>query len=483
MRGHYTVVVVGGGDECGGILGSGLQVVNRRISFQVLEHFLAVLACPVIACPVPADGELVVAEHIHYPHLRNRHTEEVGALRHAGSYQQSAVRTAYNGYSLFVRIFIVDQVFGGGDEVVEYILLLHLRAGDVPFFAILASAAQVYLYIDAAVLEEWDARGGEIRVEADAESAVSVQEYGVLSVLLQVFLVGKEHRYLRSVFAGEEDLLGDEIVGVELYFGSPVKFVAVSVHIIFIRSSGDGKRGESEEALFVVFIAAEAYRTERRQLDFVYHLSVETVYVSMVRSVFVVSEEELSADDIGSRQYGVRFRHEFFPVLQLRLLEVGHHDSVFRRAVIGKDIDLVADYFDRAVLVVEVGCQLHERRSRFRQVAYREVVSSACARFEEEENALVFAGSGAVETFRVSRIPVNELVARLRFTYLVIIYFMVFVHVGKLLALHRSVIGAVVEAVFFPACTGELRPLNMVVEQFARFGVHHEYFRPVGAAA
>lgn len=59
---------------------------------------------------------------------------------------------------------------------------------------------------------------------------------------------------------------------------------------------------------------------------------------------------------------------------------------------------------------------------------------------------------------------------------------MVFVHVENSL-LSSPERHSAAEAVFFPACTGELRPLNMVVEQFARFGVHHEYFRPVGAAA
>ena len=34
---HYPVVVVGGGDHSGGVLHTGLQVVQRRIGLQVIE--------------------------------------------------------------------------------------------------------------------------------------------------------------------------------------------------------------------------------------------------------------------------------------------------------------------------------------------------------------------------------------------------------------------------------------------------------------
>ena len=76
------------------IFGARLKVVQRRVAFQVLEHFLAVLARTVIACPVPTDSELMIAEHIHYTYLRNGYAKQIGTLCHTGTYQQTMVITA-----------------------------------------------------------------------------------------------------------------------------------------------------------------------------------------------------------------------------------------------------------------------------------------------------------------------------------------------------------------------------------------------------
>lgn len=54
------------------------------------------------------------------------------------------------------------------------------------------------------------------------EAAVTVEEYGVLAVFLQVFLIGKEHRDFHTVLAGIEHLFGHEVVRVELYFRGAV---------------------------------------------------------------------------------------------------------------------------------------------------------------------------------------------------------------------------------------------------------------------
>ena len=43
MGGNHAVVVVGGGDKCGRICRSGLQVMERGIAKEVAEHFLRIL--------------------------------------------------------------------------------------------------------------------------------------------------------------------------------------------------------------------------------------------------------------------------------------------------------------------------------------------------------------------------------------------------------------------------------------------------------
>ena len=42
----------------------------------------------------------MVTEHVHDAHLGNADTEQVGALRHTGTHQQSAVTAAHDGHLL-----------------------------------------------------------------------------------------------------------------------------------------------------------------------------------------------------------------------------------------------------------------------------------------------------------------------------------------------------------------------------------------------
>ena len=104
----------------------------------------------------------MVAQHIHDTYLWNGHAEEVGALRHARSHQQPAVGAADDGYLLLGGITLLNQVFSRSDEVVEDILLLHLRSCLVPLLTILATTSEVYLHIDTALLQEGNAHGREI---------------------------------------------------------------------------------------------------------------------------------------------------------------------------------------------------------------------------------------------------------------------------------------------------------------------------------
>ena len=52
---------------------------------------------------------------------------------------------------IFVGIFLRDQVFGGGDEIVEHVLFFLEHAGAMPVFAKLSAAAKVGDGVDAAV--------------------------------------------------------------------------------------------------------------------------------------------------------------------------------------------------------------------------------------------------------------------------------------------------------------------------------------------
>ena len=142
VGGDDAVVVVGGGDQGGRVAGAGLEVVERRVGVEGLE-LVRVVGGAVVVGPGPADGELVEAEHVHDADGGQGGAEEVGALGHAGADEQAAVAAAADGELGALVYLFGDQPLGGGDEVVEDVLLVQLGAGLVPVLAVLAAAAEV----------------------------------------------------------------------------------------------------------------------------------------------------------------------------------------------------------------------------------------------------------------------------------------------------------------------------------------------------
>ena len=233
----------------------------------------------------------MIAEHIHYTYLRNGYAEQIWTLCHTGTYQQTTIRATYDSYFIFVSILIINKVFGSCDEIVEYILFLHLRTGYVPVFTILATTTQINLCIDTSILQERNTWCRETRIKADIETAVTIEIHRILTVFLKIFLISQEHRYLCAVLAGVEYLLRYKFIGVEVNLRSTEELIGIRIHIIFIRSTGDGERSKTEETFFVIFVATETYGTERRQLNFLYFLAVQAIYIRMIGSIFIIRQE------------------------------------------------------------------------------------------------------------------------------------------------------------------------------------------------
>lgn len=113
MSRHDTVIVVGSRYQRRRILRALLDVMQRGVFVEVAE-LLLVVARAVLYDPAPADGELVVAEHVHHAHGGQADGIEVGTLHLAGADQQAAVRTARNGELVRRSVFFGDQVLGRG---------------------------------------------------------------------------------------------------------------------------------------------------------------------------------------------------------------------------------------------------------------------------------------------------------------------------------------------------------------------------------
>ena len=368
--GHHTVVVVGGGHQDGRILLAVLDGMQRGVLVEVLEHLLAVLAGAVIHRPVAADGELVVAEHIHNAHLRDGHRKEVGTLVHDCADEQAAVGTALQGQLLLARIFLVDEVFRRRDAVVEYVLLLHLGTGLVPFLAVFAAAAQVHDSQHAALLQPGDPRRAETRGERDVEAAVPVEQRRVVAVHLDALLVGDEHRDLGAVLRGEELLLGHVFVGVELDLGLLVERGFVVGDVIAV----DGRRGDvgghGVERLRILRLAAEsADSADHVVVEVAEELAALVENLHERTGVLGVVGNQPVADMAHTREHlPLGGGDDVRPPHRVETADRDADDLVLRGVVVGHHEEMAVNLVNDGVVIREVGHGFDELRFRIIQI-------------------------------------------------------------------------------------------------------------------
>ncbi len=268
MRRYHPVVVVGCGHERRRVADSVLDIVERRIGVEILE-LLGIVTRSIFHTPAPADGELVEAQHVHDPHGREGDPIELRPLGYAGTDEQSAVGRPGDGQCRRRGVFFLDEIFGGGDEVVEDVLLLLQHPGLVPSVAVFTASPQIRHRVDAVVFEQ--DKVGDIKIGGGAgvEPAVGIEKRGPFSVELEALLVDDEHRDLRPILARIKDLLRLVIVGIEFDFCLAEDLGCSRRDIVLVdrRRVGEGREGVEGES--VLFLAAEpSGRPERRERDF-----------------------------------------------------------------------------------------------------------------------------------------------------------------------------------------------------------------------
>ena len=181
------------------------------------------------------------AQHVHDTHGRKGDPVELRPLGHTGAYKQPAVGCAGNGQFIRGGVFLLDQVFGGSDEVIKDVLLFLQHPGLVPSLAVFTASPQVGHGVDAVVLEQDDVGDIEVRGGAGVEAAVGIKKGWTLSVEHEPFLVNDEHGDLGPVFARIEDLLGLIVVRIELDLGLAEDLGSSGRNIIFVDGRGVGE--------------------------------------------------------------------------------------------------------------------------------------------------------------------------------------------------------------------------------------------------
>src|SRR5215831_3757329 len=87
-----------------------------------------------------------------------------------------------------------DEPLGGGDEIVEDVLLLRPLARFMPFLAIFGAAPEVGDREDAAFLHPGHGPRAEFGEQADVEAAVCVQDCGIVSIAPEALAVDEGNR-------------------------------------------------------------------------------------------------------------------------------------------------------------------------------------------------------------------------------------------------------------------------------------------------
>ena len=384
----------------------------------------------------------MVAQHVHHAYGRQCYRVQVGPLGHAGSDEQAAVRSAGDRQLLLRRVFVVDQVLGRRDEVVEYVLLVGEHAGPVPFLAVFAATSKVHHGIDSALFHQQHAQRREAGRQADVESAVAVQVSRIVAVELHILAVYQKHRDGRAVLAVEKDLFGCEPVRIELQIGS-------FEHARLARSDVVPQLLAREVVLRYGALGLVEVEREQRSAGH--------------RRPF---EQQL--------RLGQQLAQDRFGSVEVRL-----HQPVARSALVRVEDGAAVARVNQSIIVSEAGEQYLEFGRALRQVGPQHLVAARALGRENEQMPVVLADFGAHVSQRVGAVLVDQAVGALLGPELVEKDFLEAVLRDERLGLLRLVVAAVIEAVPGPDGARELDPADHVGQQFARGHVHHADLDPV----
>ena len=228
-----------------------------RVGVQGLE-LVFVLAQAEVARPGASVGAWqVVAQHVHDADCGERGAEEVRTLIQSCSDQETPVAAPLDRQLLGRGVALADQVLGGGDEVVEDVLLLELGTGSVPALAVLAAATKVGDGENAAHLQPDESIRPEAGSHRDVEAAVAVEHGGVTAIEIDAVSMGDEHRHLGAVTTLVEHLSRLEAVELCVDLRSAKQAPLSGGDIVAIDLVRKGEAGEGIEGLRVVGLAGE----------------------------------------------------------------------------------------------------------------------------------------------------------------------------------------------------------------------------------
>ena len=292
-----------------------------RIPAQELE-LLRLLRVPVLEerrqVVRLAEGE--EAHQVQVRETAEHRAEEIRPLRERARHQQPAVARSGDRQPSRIRDAVFDEPLGGGEEVVEDLLLVPEHPGAVPLLPVLSAAAKRRYGIDAAGLRPDRGLGPEGRGEAHIETAVAVEQRRRFAVRLDIAPPQERHRRPRAVGRGVEHLLDDEVPAVVVRTRGFDEFAFVGLEVEPVARLRRSERTEREHrGVLAVAGALQRRGMERRERHFADRaqrrsaLRVLLVHDDPRRRIGEVVRVGPSADGRVPRQPLLPFRDPFRP--------------------------------------------------------------------------------------------------------------------------------------------------------------------------
>src|SRR6266478_2080360 len=274
------------------------------------------------------------------------------------------VAAAGNRQCCLRRIFLGDQPVGGGDEVIEDLLLVQLCSRQVPLLAVLTAAAKIGDRIHSAHLHPDQPAHREPRRDADLEPAVPEEIRRIPSVQLHPFPEGEEHRHARAVLARVEDLPRFVEVRIKVDLRPAEHLAPPAGGLVPVDRAGLREAGERIEGLRVRTLAPEAAdRADSRQDQLPERRAVQREYSDPALRVLQIRGDERVVDGADGDERIFCLGYDLLPLGALRPRDVDGDDPAPGSAQVRLEPEPRAVVVDERVFRVELHEQLDHGRA------------------------------------------------------------------------------------------------------------------------
>ncbi len=187
-------------EEDGGVGGAVIHAVEGRVGVKCLELFEIFYGTKLgdVECAVGIEFD---AEHVKDAHVGDDGACELRILCEERAHEEAAIAAALDGKFFGTCVASLDEVVGACGEIIEHVLFVSEISGEVPLFAVLASAAEVCNHVDSPLVEPETVLEVESGTHAVSITPVSVEECGIVPIERRPFLFENVHRHAGSVFA------------------------------------------------------------------------------------------------------------------------------------------------------------------------------------------------------------------------------------------------------------------------------------------